>query len=83
MLIFENTANFQLMLTNFPKNIIPKVLSSKNILIRLSISKIYNKLLNKAAPLFTPFPEDEWQEFDQEYYSKDRFGFKNLEIKEI
>ena len=63
------------------ENIIPKGLSSENILIKSATRKIYNKILSMAAPLFIPFKGEEWGEFNENYYSIDRFGFDKLEIK--
>ena len=75
--------NNKFIVKNLMENAIPKVLSNKAFLNKLLIKKVYNKLLNKVIPLFTPFPENEWNEFDQQYYSKENLGYDLLKIKNL
>jgi len=74
-----NSFNNKFIVKNLMESIIPKAISNK----RFVPKRVYNKLLNKVASLFIPFEGDEWNEFNQDYYSSDRFGLENIEIEEI
>ena len=76
---FVNSFNNKFIVKNLMESIIPKAISNK----RFVPKRVYNKLLNKVASLFIPFDGDEWNEFNQDYYSSDRFGLESIEIEEI
>ena len=74
-----NSFNNKFIVKNLMENIIPKAISNK----RFVPKRVYNKLFNKASSLFTPFEGDERNEFDKDYYSIDRFGLEDLEVRRI
>jgi flavin-dependent dehydrogenase len=75
---FVGGLNNKFILKCIMENLMPKILANK-----FSGKIVYNLVFNIAAPLFTPFPEDEWNEFNSRYYTLRRFGYEKLEIKEI
>ena len=72
--ILNNKLITKKLMENYPT----KVLTNK-----LIGTMLFNKILSKAASLFIPFPGDEWNEFDQQYYSKENFGYDTLKISRI